>query len=112
MLIRLAFFRCWTLANVRRQVRGIEIPLLYIGGEKSIWLVWREDFLNFFYGHPRHKSCKVRKGPKWLGKDRIASVGKSALLRRGQEGRGMGTKFQEATIQARLSVFDYSPGDV
>ena len=35
------------LASIRRQTRRINVLLLYIGGEKSIWSIWREDFLNF-----------------------------------------------------------------
>ena len=41
-------FSFWSLVTVRRQARRINVPLLYIGGEKSIWSIGREDFLNFF----------------------------------------------------------------
>ena len=40
-------FSCNRPAHPMRHDREIDVPLLYIGGEKSIWSVWRADFSNF-----------------------------------------------------------------
>src|SRR5689334_9027541 len=43
--------------------RSLSRPLLYIGGEKLIWLVWREDFLTFFVTGLRPSSGLVVERP-------------------------------------------------